>query len=338
MKSIVLSGLESGEQITHLLEDKEHWAIKAALAANRPLLVRGEPGIGKTQLAWAAAVMLNRPLVSMTVDSNTESRELMWTFDAVQRLAEAQIASATTTNKKELQDLIMVKNFVRPGPIWWAFDWNSAKDLLRPGENPPALLSTQNETQWTPDQGVVILIDEIDKAESDVPNGLLEALGYREFTPLGRDEPIKLASDVQPPLIVITTNEERVLPDAFVRRCFVLPLELPDISTEDGQNKFVEHLVKRGETHFPASPKVMISPAEETQEGQPKPLPQAAAELLLKDRQRAIKNQQTPLPGQAEYLDFLRAIMKLADKGEDPSNVFKQVQSFVFSKSSGVRG
>lgn len=196
MKTITLSEEKSGERIAHLLDDKEEWAIKAALAANRPLLVRGEPGIGKTQLAWAAAVMLNRPLVSMTVDSNTESRELMWTFDAIERLAEAQVASTTMTDKLELQEAIKVKKFVRPGPIWWAYDWESAKERLRPGESPPALLSKQSSSQWTPGHGVVILIDEIDKAESDVPNGLLEALGYREFTPQGWDEPIKLKEDV----------------------------------------------------------------------------------------------------------------------------------------------
>ena len=104
----------SSKNFVHLLEDKDEWAIKAA---NRPLLVRGEPGIGKTQLARAAAADLKRPLVSLTVDANTESRELMWSFDAVQRLAEAQVASATTTDEAELQDRIAVKTFVRPGPI-----------------------------------------------------------------------------------------------------------------------------------------------------------------------------------------------------------------------------
>ncbi len=77
MREIILSEEDSGERVVHILEDKEDWAIKAALAANRPLLVRGEPGIGKTQLARAAAIDLKRPLVSMTVDANTESRELM---------------------------------------------------------------------------------------------------------------------------------------------------------------------------------------------------------------------------------------------------------------------
>ena len=305
----------------HILEDKEDWAIKAALAANRPLLVRGEPGIGKTQLARAAAIDLKRPLVSMTVDANTESRELMWSFDAVQRLAEAQVASATTTDEKVLQEKIEVKNFVRPGPIWWAFDWESANEQLRPHEKPPARLPAK----WEQRDGVVILIDEIDKAESDVPNGLLEAFGSREFTPQGWDDPITMPDDAAPPLMVITTNEERVLPDAFVRRCFVLQIELPQVSVEspksDDEKKrdaqFIEYLTKRGKAHFRKASKQLLTDA---------------AELLLKDRRQAIQNHQNPLPGQAEYLDFLRAIINLVAKGEDQDEIFKQVQSFVFEK------
>jgi len=103
MKLIKLSESGSGERIIHILEDREEWAIKGALAANRPLLIRGEPGIGKTQLAWAAAEMLKRPLVAMTLDSNTEARDLMWTFDAVQRLAEAQVAATHASIRKKFE-------------------------------------------------------------------------------------------------------------------------------------------------------------------------------------------------------------------------------------------
>lgn len=312
----------SGKDFVHLLEDKEEWAIKAALAANRPLLVRGEPGIGKTQLARAAAMDLMRPLVSFTVDANTESRELMWSFDAVQRLAEAQVASVTTTDETVLQDKIAVKNFVRPGPIWWAFDWESAEAQLRPHEKPPARLPAK----WKQSDGVVILIDEIDKAESDVPNGLLEAFGSREFTPQGWDEPIALPADAAPPLMVITTNEERVLPDAFIRRCFVLQIELPQMpvanpatdAEKQRHAEFVGYLTERGKAHFSKSSKKLLTDA---------------AELLLQDRRRAIENHQTPLPGQAEYLDFLRAIMNLVGQGEDEATVFEQVRSFVFEKT-----
>lgn len=333
MTTIILSET-SNESIAHILEEKEHWAIKAAVAANRPLLVRGEPGIGKTQLAWAAAELLNRPLLSLTVDSNTEARDLLWSFDAVQRLAEAQVAPVTTKNIEELRDLIAVKNFIKPGPIWFAFDWQSATDQLAKGQKPPARMPKK---KWTPTEGVVVLIDEIDKAESDVPNGLLESLGYREFLPQGWDEPIQLKEPTQPPLIVITTNEERVLPDAFLRRCLVLPIQLPNVSTTEEQELFVEYLVKRGEAHFPKAAKIKITnPLDlESESKKTDPLPRAAAKLLLKDRLTAIRQHQTPIPGQAEYLDFLRAIMCLTED-ESPQVVFQKVQSFVFRKSIGT--
>ena len=322
MREIIISEVESSERVVHILEEKEDWAIKAAMAANRPLLIRGEPGIGKTQLARAAAIDLKRPLVSLTVDSNTESRELMWSFDAVQRLAEAQIASVVTKDESVLNSKIDVKKFVRPGPIWWAFNWESAKSQLRPHEKPPCRLPTK----WKQHDGVVILIDEIDKAESDVPNGLLEAFGSREFTPQGWDEPISLPEGAAAPLVVITTNEERTLPDAFIRRCFVLHLELPSVpvqapTKEHGKKQdapFLDYLIRRGRAHFPKASK---------------DLPARAAKLLLSDRRRAIHNHQTPLPGQAEYLDFLRAIVNLVAKGGDEDEIFKQVQSFVFEKS-----
>lgn len=336
MKQITLAESGSGEQISHILEEREYWAIKGAMAANRPLLVRGEPGIGKTQLAWAAAKMLHRPLVSMTLDYNTEARDLMWTFDAVQRLAEAQIASATTTNKEELRDLIQVSKFVRPGPVWWAFDWESAQKQLHGGELAPAIPATSKEDKtWQPGDGVVMLIDEIDKAESDVPNGLLESLGYRQFTPQGWNRPIRLSEGSEPPLIIVTTNEERILPDAFVRRCFVLHLSLPDVQTDE--RAFVDHLVQRGQAHFPDAASVKISlKSDRPGEQEPLALPEAAAKLLAVDRRAAIANQRTPLPGQAEYLDFLRAIMKLMAKGEDAQQVFEQLQAFVFVKSGGT--
>ena len=313
------------KDFAHVLEPTEEWAIKAALAANRPLLVRGEPGIGKTQLARAAAADLKRPFVSMTVDSSTEARELMWSFDAVGRLAEAQVAAVTCKDDpNKLDERIAVSRFVKPGPIWWAFDWTSASEQLakNSGEKPP-----ERPEGWNAEDGVVILIDEIDKAESEVPNGLLEAFGSREFHPQGRRDPVRLSDLVQPPLVVITTNEERVLPDAFVRRCFVLKKELPHISPNDSTDAelsdldqtFVRYLIDRGQAHFENANEELLK---------------KTARLLLTDRRTAMLQQQTPLPGQAEYLDFLRALMTLVKKGEDESEIFAQVQQFVFQKSS----
>lgn len=310
-------------EFAHVLEASEEWAIKAALAANRPLLVRGEPGVGKTQLARAAAFDLKRPLVSMTVDANTEARELMWSFDAVQRLAEAQVAAVTCKDDvSQLESRIAVKRFVKPGPIWWAFDWNSALEQL--GDDTDE--EPQKPKGWKPKNGVVILIDEIDKAESEVPNGLLEAFGSRQFKPQGRTTHLRMNERVAPPLVVITTNEERVLPDAFVRRCFVLRKELPAISHTNpsgdeisGQDQeFIDFLIKRGQAHYPdVSESRLIK----------------TARLLLNDRRTALQRHQSPLPGQAEYLDFLRALVTLTKNGDNEADIFEQVQQFVFQKS-----
>ena len=180
----------------------------------------------------------------------------------------------------------------------------------------------------------MILIDEIDKADSDVPNGLLEAFGSRQFTPQGWSSPISIRAGIQPPLIVVTTNEERVLPDAFVRRCFVLHLQLPDCVQPDGEDlqdderdKFLSYLITRGKAHFGE-----LIPAEQLL---------LAAELLMNDRKEAILQNQSPRPGQAEYLDFLRALIQLAsqrkgDRKQVYADICKNISRFVFKKSRGT--
>ena len=241
----------------HLFDDDSAQAIRAALAAMRPLLVRGEPGMGKTQLAAAAASVFGRPLVTKVVDSRTESRDLMWEFDAVLRLADAQIAAAlhaakvgqnnTGEGENEARDdsrgglrkQLRIANYLRPGPLWWAFNWESARRQARRTRTPiPSLRANAD-----PQKGCVVLLDEIDKADTDVPNGLLEALGSGDFTPLGQSDPVEATGE--PPLVVITTNEERVLPNAFVRRCLVLELKLPE------DDALIAHLVALRGGSFP---------------------------------------------------------------------------------------
>ena len=329
MQPIILEE-NNTECVAHLMSKEEHWAIQAAIAANRPLLVRGEPGTGKTQLAWAAATMLNRPLVTMTVDSNTESRDLLWSFDAVQRLAEAQVIANLARDdcdREELRDEIAVSKFVRPGPLWWALNWESAQHQMQGGD-PPAVMPPHPDDWDHKKHGVVILIDEIDKAESDVPNGLLEALGSRSFRPQGLADAIETNSEVDNPLIVITTNEERVLPPAFLRRCLIISLSLPSESQED---EFVQFLAERGKLHFSEAEKVLI-PVNDDEE---QPLTLAAAHVVLKDRMQAIENQRTIKPGLAEYLDVIRAVMGLSDQ-HDPKQVFEEVKSFIVNKASDI--
>ncbi len=294
----------------HIFDESSLWAIRAALAANRPLLVRGEPGVGKSQLAHAAAVWLNRPFLSLVVDIRTESQDLLSSFDAVQRLAKAQICGALREEKPE--EVLAEWRFVHPGKLWWAFDWNDAKTQAERIRDP----IPSSPEGWKPGEGCVLLIDEIDKAESDVPNGLLEALGSRSFPVRGRNEPVAVVG--QAPLVVITTNEDRMLPNAFIRRCLVLYLELP--TDNDELRKL---LVKRGQAHLPEMDSALL---------------EHAANLLIEERNAAEAKHVRPLPGQAEYLDLIRAVFEISRvEKSDPKSVLEAVKGFVLKKNAGSR-
>ncbi|MEO1086395.1 MAG: MoxR family ATPase, partial [Acidobacteriota bacterium] len=218
-------GGEDASEIIHLFDDRERLAINAAFAAVRPLLVRGEPGIGKSQLARAAAAALGRRYVSKVVDARTESQDLLYSLDAVRRLADAQLVG----QGKELRegetvvDRLSESNYVTPGPLWWGFEWKNAHRQAQRAQACP------DDAHADAPDGVVVLLDEIDKADSSVPNGLLECLGQRQFAgPLGTT----VRCGPTPPLVLVTTNEERSLPDAFLRRCLVLHMKLPTVDSE----------------------------------------------------------------------------------------------------------
>jgi MoxR-like ATPase len=320
----------------HQFETRSRDAIYSALGAKRPLLVRGKPGVGKTQLAEAAAHVLKRRLVRHVVSSQTESRDLLWHFDAVMRLAEAQIASAIASAGrvvrsgdsptgdepevarkrmiKRLRNRLDVRRFLCPGPLWWAFDWESARDQAKRSRSP--LLTAPEGGDELAENGWVVLIDEIDKADIDVPNGLLEALGSWEFPVLGSRDPVKLKGE--PPLVIITTNEERTLPNAFVRRCLVLTLALPE-----ADEKLVEFLVKRASVHF-----------QERAKSEPYlQLFEEAARMLVKDRATAKEQSAEPLPGQAEYLDLLRAVFdRKPDTIKNHQQILDSVAEFTLRK------
>lgn len=302
---------EGTPERVHQFDEPSIGAVNAALAARRPLLVRGEPGVGKTQLAEAAAIELKRAFVSFAVDSRTESRDLLWRFDAVQRLAQAQLYAASRKKWEAVERDLAERNFVRPGPLWWAFNAEKAKDASR-GATPLDELANAEHVA----NGWVVLIDEIDKAESDVPNGLLEALGSGQFTPFGYEQPIRIIGES--PLIIITTNEERTLPNAFLRRCLVLELVLP--SAEDA---LIDHLTKRGRAHFDSkvSDEVLLD----------------AARQLAADRKVAEEKGLTPKPGQAEYLDLVRAVIELAPRQpKKQKELLESVARFTLRKHLGL--
>lgn len=294
----------------HVFEERQTDAINAALAAGRPLLIRGEPGTGKSQLARAAAQRLKRAYIQYVVDSQTESRDLLWHLDSITRLAEAQIAGALANNSKadrltKIREELRIENFLEPGPLWWAFDWESAsRQAMRSRSRQP-----QQPHGADPSNGCVLLIDELDKAETEVPNGLLDALGSGQIA-LPSGEVVSARSPT--PLVIITTNEERALPDAFIRRCLVLVLKLPE-----NDDALIELLMMRGAAHFPDAAASVC---------------RTAAEMLADDRRIARSIDRRALPGQAEYLDLLRAVLTFHDDTASQIGALRQVAEYTLKK------
>jgi MoxR-like ATPase len=190
--------------------------VNVALATGRPLLVRGRPGSGKSSLAADVAQRLGWRYYEDTITSRTRARELLWSFDAVRRLGDATAG-----------DLRHQLAYVTPGVLWWAF---SAESAATRGMSDDVLASRElgRLPDPSPRRGkqAVVLLDEIDKADPDVPNDLLLPLGALRFTVAEVDDGPTVEAKTSP-LVVITTNEERDLPRAFVRRCVVLTLPDP---------------------------------------------------------------------------------------------------------------
>ncbi len=271
----------------HLWHSREIHALTIALAAQRPLLVRGEPGTGKSQLARAAAAALGWKLHSITLHARSEAQDLLYQFDAVRRLADAQANRAITDEEKYWQ----------PQALWRALDWPSSC----------AYGSLRHAPPETP-LGHVVLIDEIDKAPSDVPNGLLDVLGARffEIAALGKRFPAQGSSTVWP-LVIITTNEERELPPAFMRRCMVLTHEMKQGA------EYLDFLLQHGAAHFGAGREGELAVIASE-------IMKKAAEQLLSDRENAQAAQLTA-PGLAEYIDLLSALHQIA-----PNDSAKQAE------------
>ena len=167
-------------------------AVNAALSLQKPLLVKGEPGTGKTMLAVEIAQTLGMPLIEWHIKSTTKAHQGLYEYDAVARLRDSQLGD------KRVHD---IDHYIKPGKLWDAFD---------------------------ADQQNVLLIDEIDKADIEFPNDLLQELDRMEFYVYELDRVIKAK---QKPVVIITSNNEKELPDAFLRRCFFHYIDFPDRDT-----------------------------------------------------------------------------------------------------------
>lgn len=283
-------------------------AVNTALTARRPLLIRGEPGVGKSQIARAAAVVLKRVFISEVVHARSESKDLQYSFDAVRRLAEAQALGAS---RSEIAELLDTSRFINPGCLWWCFNWKTAQKQSQ--KSICGAARPEAPEGWNPEKdGCVLLLDEIDKADADLPNGLLETLGNGGFTVPYINQAVTLDKDVPSPLIVITTNEERELPAAFLRRCMVLQMHLPK-----SRQEFITHLSGRGKIHFGENPSG--------------PVREEAARQLWEDRENA-RAVNLPLPGQAEYLDILRALKGMAGTQAEQLACLEAIRGFAFQK------
>ena len=208
------------------------FAVNVALATGRPLLIRGEPGVGKTSVARAAAEVLNWRFYRCVVGSRTEASDLLWRADAVRRIADAN----TRQGAKGLNE----HKYVDPGILWWAIDPALAarrgrrdKGAIQEARDPFSEINLAPDKPRRPD-GAVVLIDEIDKADPDFPNDLLQVAGSLRFDiniagkqdtiSWGFEPPKRInvdANDISGILLIVTTNEERDLPEAFLRRCVV---------------------------------------------------------------------------------------------------------------------
>ncbi|MHC0067151.1 AAA family ATPase [Nostoc sp. UIC 10890] len=201
----------------------------------RPLLLKGEPGCGKTRLARAVADELKLPYESWYIQSTTRAKDGFYTYDAIARLQDAQLAQHDEQKRSKVND---PKNYIKLGPLGRAFE-NSLEKSQRKFEN--SLLKSQR---------TVVLIDEIDKADIDFPNDLLQALDEACFPIQETGEEIK-ANPKQPPIIFITSNDEKDLPDAFLRRCLFHYIKFPKES----------ELINIINAHFPKSQPAVIGAA-----------------------------------------------------------------------------
>jgi MoxR-like ATPase len=199
---------------TYIATEDLMMAVNAAITLERPLLIKGEPGTGKTMLALEVAKALTRPLIQWHVKSTSKAQQGLYEYDAVSRLRDSQLGDPRVHE---------ISNYIKRGPLWEAFE---------------------------ADRPTVVLIDEVDKADIEFPNDLLRELDRMEFYVYETQQLIRARHR---PTIIITSNNEKELPDAFLRRCFFHYIRFPDKET-------MERIVA---VHYPDIKKTLLREAME---------------------------------------------------------------------------
>ncbi len=238
----------------YVATDDLKMAVNAAIALERPLLVKGEPGTGKTLLAQEVAASLGRELLSWHIKSTTKAHQGLYEYDAVSRLRDSQLGD------EKVRD---IRNYIVKGQLWHAFE---------------------------SDKPTVVLIDEIDKADIEFPNDLLQELDRMEFYVYETRETIKAKHR---PLIIITSNNEKDLPDAFLRRCFFHYINFPN-------EKTMREIV---DVHFPKIKEDVLGSALTTF-------------FALRDAPGLKKK-----PSTSEFLDWLHLLLNEGVKADDISRI-----------------
>ncbi len=283
-------------------------AVDVALATGRPLLVAGPPGCGKSRLAETMAAVLRWNFVYQTITSRTRLEQLTVEVDHLRRLNDAHLA-ARSTSPHALAD--RDEEYYNPGIFWWAFDAHSARrrglpeSVARP-RSEPRFPGVERKPPDEAREGTVLLLDEIDKAEPDLPNDLLEPLDRGSFgLPDGRT---LRAQDGAQRLTVITTNRERELPPAFVRRCVTLLLAEPSR----------EALVAIAAVRAPQAEKTLV---------------EKVADRIEALRQELDESGRRP-PGTSEFLDAVNTCqqLRIAVDSPDWEETWQQIELVTLRK------